>query len=195
MTLNILLIIISSIVTASAVVPYIANITKGKTKPRIISWIIWSVMALIIGVAALSEGQYATAILSLASSISSILVVIFSLENGDRQIGHFDIVCLFGAIIGITLWAVFNSPAIAVVAIIVASLMGGIPTMIHSWKKPGEETEATYVLYLVGAICTLLAVVDWRITAFAYPVYLVVVNIVFVLIIFFRKRTQISKKR
>lgn len=195
MALDIILIIISSILTASAVVPYIVNIFRGKTKPRISSWIIWSVLSAVIGVAALSEGQYPTAILSLASSISSILVVIFSWENGDRQIGHFDIICLIGAISGIILWAIFSSPTIAVLAIIVTSIIGGVPTIIHSWNRPCEETELTYAMYLVGSICTLLTIADWRITSFVYPVYLVVMNAVFVSIIFFRKRVLITKKR
>ena len=155
MSLVTILVILSSIFTVASVVPYIIEIIKGKTKPRVVSWFTWSVLTAIAGIASYIDGQYPTAILMLLVTIETLLVVIIGWKHGDKRIERFDIVCLVGALIGIILWQIFNSPAIAVIAAVSIDLIGGLPTLVHSWKKPNEETWQTFFLAFLGALCTV----------------------------------------
>jgi hypothetical protein len=102
---------------------------------------------------------------------------------------------LVGALVGIVLWQLFDSPAIAVIATIIIDLVGGIPTFVHSWKKPREETWVTFMLMAMGGICTLVVVTDWRVTAFAYPLYLVLLNLSYVTIILGRRSVKRVRSR
>lgn len=188
MNLTILLILLSVIFTVVGVIPYLIEVVKGKTKPRVVSWLTWSVLTAISCAAAYVEGQYPTAILLFVASLETLTVVILGWQLGDKKIVRLDIVCLLGALVGIILWQVFNTPAIAVIATIAIDLVGGIPTLVHSYKRPHEETWIIFFLAFLGAGCTLLVISDWRITAFAYPLYLVIINVLFTGVIISRGR-------
>lgn len=182
-----MLIILGSLLTVLSVLPYMIEIIQGKTKPRIVSWFIWTVLTSIAATAALVEHQYATAVLLSSAAIETTLIVVIGWKNGNKKIEKLDVYCLLGAIVGIMFWIIFNSPAIAVVATILIDLIGGIPTLVHSWKRPAEETWFTFMLASLGAVCTLLVINDWRISSFAYPLYLVVVNAEFMSVIIIRR--------
>jgi hypothetical protein len=101
------------------------------------------------------------------------------LKYGEKEFARFDIVCQIGAIIGLILWFVFNSPAIAIIAGILIDLIGSLPTLKHAWEKPEEETWITFMLSGLGAAFTVFAASNTTITALANPIYLVIINFAF----------------
>jgi len=186
-------VILSSVLTIFAIIPYLIEIVRKNTKPRIVSWIVWTTITGISAVASLSDGQYATAILLFSAMLETLAVVVLGWRNSDKKIEKLDIVCFTGAMIGVILWQVFDSPALAVVATVLADFIGGIPTLVHAWKKPGEETAITFFVSALGAVCTLLIVIDWQITSVAYPIFLVGINLLFTSVIVLRKRILKNK--
>ncbi|MEI7539212.1 MAG: hypothetical protein WCJ36_00365 [Candidatus Saccharibacteria bacterium] len=176
--------------------PYFIDMVKGKTKPRVVSWFIWSVLAAIACIAALIDGHYPTAIFLLLSSLAPMAVVVFGWRlGGDRSIEWLDIICLLGALIGVVLLVIFNSPAFAVIITIIIDLIGGVPTLVHAWRRPNEETWLEFALAGVAALCMLLVVNSWEVTAFVYPLYLLLINLGVMSIILFRKKRKSSKKK
>ncbi|MEI6228920.1 MAG: hypothetical protein WCP11_02785 [Candidatus Saccharibacteria bacterium] len=186
-------VVLSSVLTILAIIPYLVEIVRKNTKPRIVSWIVWTVITGISAVASLVDGQFATAILLFSAMLETLAVVVLGWKNSDKKIEKLDIVCFTGAMIGVILWQVFDSPALAVIATVLADFIGGIPTLVHAWKKPGEETAITFFLSGLGAVCTLLIVIDWQITSVAYPIFLVGINLLFTSVIVLRKRVLKKK--
>jgi hypothetical protein len=182
------LIILSSLLTVVSAIPYIVAIIRGTTKPRVVSWLIWSVLTAIAGVASYADGQYAAAILMLFVTLETLAVVVLGLKHGDRKFARLDIVCLLGAAAGIILWQIFDSPAFAVLATLLIDLLGGIPTLVHSWRKPFEETWQTYALSSLASVCTVIAAGNWQITSVAFPLYLVAINLVLAVLLLLRRR-------
>ncbi len=180
------LIVLSGIITIGAAIPYMIAIVRGKTKPRVVSWFTWTLITAIASAASFADHQYPAAILSLCAAVETLMVVILGLKHGDRKFERVDIICQIGAIVGVVLWLVFNSPAIAVVASLVIDLVGCIPTLIHAWQKPHEETWLTFLLSAIGGGITLLVAGNWKITAIAYPVYILLINIIIALFIVVR---------
>ena len=170
------LIVLSSILTLGCALPYVVEIIRGKTKPRIVSWFTWSLLSGIACVASFTDKEYATGILMIFATIETLLIVALGFKHGDRHIERFDIICQIAALVGIVLWLIFNSPAIAVIAAVTIDLIGALPTFKHAWQKPYEETAITFVMAAMGAFCTLLVVRDWKITAILYPAYILLVN-------------------
>ncbi len=160
------------------------EIVQGKAKPRIVSWFTWSLLTAIACAASFADGQVAGGVLLLAATIETFLVVVLGLKYGDRKFERFDIVCQIGALVGLVLWLVFNSPAIAIVATVTIDCIGMLPTIKHSWQKPHEETWITFFMAGLASIFTLVAANNWSITAAAYPMYIVVANLLLVAIIF-----------
>lgn len=183
-----LLIITSSILTIIANIPYLIDTVKKKTKPRVVTWFTWAILMSIAAAASLIEGQYATVAILLTSAIGATSIVILGWKSGDRKLEKLDKVCLAGVVIGVFLWQVFNSPAIGTLAMVLIDLLGGIPTTIHAWKKPEEETVISFVLFFSGAVCTLLAISMWAVTAYAYPLFIAFNSLTTTIIIITRKR-------
>jgi hypothetical protein len=196
MNFSTILVIASSILSVVCFLPYFIDMVKGKTKPRIVSWFIWSVLAAVACVAALVDGHYPTAVFLLLSSLAPLAVVVFGWRlGGDRTIERLDMVCLLGALIGVVLLTIFNSPAFAVIITIIIDLVGGVPTLVHSWMRPNEETWLEFALAGIAALCMLLVVNSWEITAFVYPLYLLSINLGVMSIILFRKKRRPLKKK
>lgn len=188
MTEKTILIVLSSIITISATVPYIFDVLKRKTKPRIVSWFTWALLTGISAAASLSDKQYAAGILSLSASVECLVVVILGLKYGSKEFAFFDVACQVGAIVGLILWFVFNSPAIAIIASIVIDLIGSLPTLKHAWERPEEETWITFALSGFGATFALFAVTTTRITALAYPIYIISINSAFTAVLLLRHK-------
>lgn len=174
--MEIFLVTVSSILTIIAVIPYLIEVVRGTTRPRVVSWFTWSVLTGIACVASFVDGQIPSAVLMLMATIETAMVVVLGFKHGDRKLEKLDIYCLAGAVVGLVLWLVFNSPAIAIIAAITIDLIGSIPTVKHSWQQPHEETWITFALSGLAGGLTLLAVGGWQITAVAYPLYIFGIN-------------------
>ena len=189
-----ILVVLSSFVMIGGMIPYIKDIIQGKTKPRIISWFIWTCLTGISFFASIVERQYPTAILMFFSMLSTLSVVILGWKDRQGGVSKLDVICLIGTIIGAILWAIFNSPSIAVIAMVCIDFVGGVPTQVHCWKKPHEETRFMFIMSGVSALLTFLAIQEWKVTAFAFPLYLFLINIEYVIVITSR-RLYLKKKR
>jgi hypothetical protein len=188
-----ILIGISSILNSIAIVPYLIDVIRGRTKPRIVSWFIWSLITGIAGLASVVDRQYAAAILLMLGSLIWSMVVIFGWKHGDRRFETIDILCLIGALIGLVFLLVLRSPSWAVITTIAVDAVGSIPTVIHAWKEPHEETLITYTLIGLACICTLFAASEVSITAVAYPAYLVALNILLNGILITRRKYAVKR--
>jgi hypothetical protein len=186
-------IVISSVLTLSAGVPYLRDILRRKTKPRVVTWFVWSALTGLAAAASFSVHQYASAVVTLSESIETMTVVIVGvIIAADLAIEVFDIVCLCGAIVGLVLWWAFDSPSIAVLASVTIDLIGSLPTVKHMWQKPLEETWLTFALSSLSGLCALIAATSIAVTAIASPIDILFVNGVFVAIILVRRKHALS---
>lgn len=176
MDIKTVFIIVSSLLTVACIVPYIIDVVRRKTKPRVVSWLNWSLLSGIAGAASLSDHQYAAAILSFSATIETMIIVILGWKYGDKKIAKFDIYCQVAAIFGLLLWFVFSSPALAVIASVSIDFVATLPTIKHAWQKPSEETRSTFILAGAAAVLTVAAAKEAKITSLANPLYLVGIN-------------------
>src|SRR5436190_23007877 len=95
-----LFIVISSILAIVNILPYLRDVYRRKTKPRIVSWFNWSLLTGIGCAASFSDHQYASGILLFLASVETLMVVILGYKYGDRRIEIFDIDCQLAAIVG-----------------------------------------------------------------------------------------------
>lgn len=187
-TVRHIFIVLSSMITILATVPYILDVLKRKTKPRVVSWFTWTILTGISAAASLTDHQYAAGVLSLSASVECMAVVLLGLKYGDKEFAAFDIYCQISAIAGLILWFIFNSPAIAVIASIIVDLIGSLPTLKHAWEKPAEETWITFALSSLGASFASFAATSTRITALANPIYIIAINATFTVVLLIRHK-------
>jgi hypothetical protein len=183
--------IISILLTLIAIVPYVTDIIKGATKPNLVSWITWTILASVVCVAQWMGGQPIAAVFSGSVAIETLSVVLLGLRHGYVRYTSLDVACQVGAGVGLALWWMFDSAAVAVAAMVAIDLAGAIPTIRHAWLSPAEETWSTYALSGVGAIFGFFALTRFNWISVPYVLYVVLINIVFVWVIkFSRHRTN-----
>jgi uncharacterized protein with PQ loop repeat len=168
--------LIGAIIILFCTLPYIIDVIKKKTKPNIVTWIIWSVLIGIGAAALYASNEVNAALLLTGDFVATFAVVIVGLKYGTAKLDKFDFICFIGAVVGLVLWLVFDSPLIAILATIVIDFIGTLPTVRHSYHNPEEETWITFALGVVATIFTLLSLPNYTFSAWVYPAYLLFSN-------------------
>lgn len=130
--------VLATVITIGSVFPYVRDILKGTTKPNIVSWVTWTLLTGIATAAEIAGHQYVTAIFTSSAVLETAIIVLLGLKYGYVKYTSFDVVCQIGAIIGIILWQIFNSPSLGVIASVAIDFVAAMPTIRHSWMKPGQ---------------------------------------------------------
>lgn len=171
--------VIATIITTGSVIPYVRDILKGNTKPNLVSWITWTLLTGIATSAEIAAHEYVAAIFTGSAVVGTALVAIVGLfKRAYVRYTRFDVICQIGAVIGIILWQIFNSPAIGVIASVVIDFIGVLPTLRHSYEEPYEETWQTYALAGVGGLFGFLALNTYNLVSVPYALYIILINIV-----------------
>ena len=182
--------LLGSVIILFSTLPYIVDVVKRKTKPNIVTWIVWTVLTGIGAAALFASKDYNSAWLLVGDTLATFAVVIVGLKYGIAELDRFDIFCLIGAILGLILWFVFDSPIIAIVATIVIDFIGTIPTVKHSFFHPEEETYVTFALGIVATVFTLLSLTTYPFSSWIYPAYLLFSNALIFVTIFVGQRRK-----
>lgn len=186
------LLILSVIITVASVIPYIRDILRGTTRPNIVSWITWTLLTLVATIAEFAAGEYITAIFTSAAVVETLLVVILGLKYGYAKYSKFDAICQIGALSGFAFWFLFNSPAAAVIAVVMIDFIGALPTVRHSWLQPNEETWLTFAMAAIGGLLAIFALTSYNWTSLTYAVYIVLINALITFVIIYRSKVRDS---
>ncbi len=182
-------IVTSSALTALAALPYILEIVRGRARPRVASWGIWTVVQVVGTVSAFTARQLPGACYTLFCAAGCAAVVVLGWRYGSRDFGPLDAVCVALAAEGVALLAVAAAlprlvPMSWAVAVSVATdFLAYLPTFRHAWRRPDEEPWLPYALF--GAAAALvLWVADYQVLAgVIYPLYLFAADAVMVIMI------------
>jgi len=188
-----LFLVLATLITVGAIIPYLRDIFKGSTKPNLVSWITWTLLTGIATAAEVSAGENIAAIFTGASGLATALVVIVGLmKRAYVRYTRFDVICQISAVAGIILWQLFSSPVIAVLASVTIDFVGALPTIRHSYQKPHEETWITYAISSLGGLFGVLALERYDWVSLPYPLYIVIISLAtaIVIVVAGRRRTN-----
>ena len=188
--------VIAGLIATFSTVPYLIDIIRRKTKPNIVSWFTWTLLLAIATAAAFAAHEPRTALLTFGDTVCTLAVVILGLRYGIAKLSRFDFLCQAGAILGLVLWLIFNSPQIAIIFSLAIDFIVMMPTVRHSWLMPKEETWQTFAIGVFASALTLISLVHYSFSSLAFPVYLGITNALIALtIIYSRKRKGLSLAR
>lgn len=182
--------IIGGMLAIVSVIPYMIDIVKRRTKPNIVSWFTWTLLTGIAMLATFAAGEINTGILMAGSTICTTIVVILGIKYGIAKFSWFDGFCQIGAIVGLILWLVFDSPTVAIIASVTIDCIAMLPTLRHSWVKPGEETWQTFIIGVIAPVFTIASLQTFTLDALLYPFYLVIANALIALTVIIRRKQQ-----
>ncbi|MFH1898864.1 MAG: hypothetical protein ABIJ82_00075 [Patescibacteria group bacterium] len=188
-----LLIFLSTALALVAYFVYYISILKGKAKPHRTTRLVLFIISSLATASMFAQGNRVAIWLSGVFAVSSFVIFLMSIKYGLGGFSKLDIFCFVIALFGIAVWIYTRNPTTAIFSSIAADFTGFLPTIIKSYKMPESEVWTFFFIGAVSAALNLLATEKWVFEAFAYPLYIILVNTIVVLLIL-RPVLNISKK-
>ncbi len=170
-----------------AFVPYLRDIFRGRTKPHVFTWFIFSLLLSITFFIQIAEGGGAGAWTTGIEAICCLTIAGLALNRGEKDIKHLDWFCFVAALIAIVLWLLANQPLLAIIFVICADALGFIPTFRKSYNKPHEETVINYALGAARWPLAILALQSLTLTTFLYPATIAIFDLALVAMLLIRR--------
>lgn len=157
---------------------YLLATLKGQAQPNPVTWLFWGLAPLVAFVAQIHKTIEPTAWMTLALAAGPLLIFLVSLSRGRHwKVGIFDILCGGSAAVGIVLWQMTSDPVMAVVFGILADILGGVPTIRKAYTTPSSEKAVPYLLSVCSMVLTISTIGDWQFVNYAFPVYILLINV------------------
>jgi len=174
---------------------YAWGVLRGKARPNPVTWFLWGLTAMIAFLAQLQNGPTAQSLVTFVLGLSPL--VIFAIAMGkDRGRGHFTpftISCGVIALIGIVLWQLTTNPELAIAFAIAADICASLPTLRKAYHDPESEYAFPYLLSSVSMLITLATITNWSFTVYAFPLYMMSINVVLYGVSRFRVRRMVRR--
>jgi hypothetical protein len=180
--------IIAVVITFVGYIPYIRDTIKGRTKPHIYSWFIWAFVTFIIFALQVFGHGGAGTFTTLATAVLCLIIFILGLRNGEKNITKFDTVTFIVALIATGIWIFTKQPMISNFLIVTINTLANLPTIRKSWAKPYSETLITWELGAVRNFLGIIALANYSLLTWLYPVTNLLINIFVSLILIIRRR-------
>jgi hypothetical protein len=168
---------------------YIRSMFKGQTKPNRVTWFMWSIAPFIASAAAISNGVSLAVIPVFMSGFSPFLVFTASFfsKKAYWKTSLFDYLCGTLSGLAIVLWFLTNSPNLAIVFAIVSDALAAIPTLTKGWRNPETESAWPFIIGIFSPMTSFLVAITWGFAELAFPIYLIVINVLLVFTVSKRK--------
>lgn len=180
--------LIAIILTFIGYIPYIRDTIKGKTKPHVYTWFLWSLVTFIAFALQVSGGAGFGAYVTLAAAIVCFFIFLLGLRIGKKDITKSDTVLLIVALFSIAIWVFAKQPVISVILISLIDMLSFIPTIRKSWNKPHTETLSSYLINTFRFSLALFALQRYTIVTYLYPLTWVVANGLFSIFLIVRRK-------
>jgi hypothetical protein len=156
---------------------------KGHAKPNRVTWLMWTVAPLIAFAAAVSNGTGLAAVPVFMAGFSPLLILTssFALKQAYWKLSRLDYACGILSAMAIVFWAGTKNPNIAIVFSILSDALASVPTLIKGWHYPETESSWPYLIGVFSAFTSFLAITAWTFSQYAFPAYLIVMNLLLVL--------------
>jgi len=179
--------------TFIAFLPYIRSILKGKTRPHVISWVIWGAVTFIVFLAQLADRGGAGAWPIGVSGIITIYVASLAyMKKSDSTITRTDWLFLILAMASLPLWYITADPLWTVMILTAVDLMGFGPTFRKAWLQPFEEQLTFFMLMAARNFISIMALTHYSLTTVLFPAATGVACVLFILMVSYRRRLQIG---
>ncbi len=177
----------AAIFNTVALLPYLRDILRRRTKPERASWWVW----LALGVVALWAQASAGAMWSLAFTAAGVttvaVIAVLSIPYGYGRFHMRNFMALLIAAIGVVISLMLKDSTAAIVVVIGVDAVGMWLTFRKAWHAPYSETLVSWVLATIGGVFGVLAAEHITFSTVGYPAYIVLVQGILVVELIYRR--------
>lgn len=180
--------IAGSVIVTIGTLPYLVDIIRGRTKPKLVTWATWSLLNFVNLAVTIANSAWQSGLLSLMTLACTLSVVALGFKSGAKTFSKFDIVCQITALVGLFFWFLASQSSIAVALVIIIDLAGTLPTFYHAWRAPYEETVQSFALGAFGSFLVMVSLQELTFVSAGFPIYFFLAEFMMTLTILFRRQ-------
>jgi hypothetical protein len=184
--------IISTIAGLITSIFAIYSVFVGMYKPQRMTRLIFLIINSVIFFSLMFLGNQTAVWLVGTQFLTSVILVILSLKYGIGGKSKSDLLVLFLAVITIIIWQTTKDSFLALNLSIMVHLIGISPTISKCFKLPYTEEPKLYFLDLIAGLFSILALPVIFSTQIIYPLYILFINVLCLLLIYFGKKYKIN---
>jgi hypothetical protein len=183
------IVILAAFAALLAALTYIRSMFTSPTNPNRVTWLMWSIAPLIAAAAAISNGVGWATLPVFMSGFSPFLIFTasFFTKKAYWKLSRFDYLCGALSATALVLWYMSGDPNIAIVFAMVSDGFAAIPTLRKAWNHPETESAWPFIVGLFSPATSFAVAVTWTFSELAFPIYLIMINILLVFSVFNRK--------
>ena len=183
------IVILAAFATLLAALIYIRSMVTSPTNPNRVTWLMWSIAPLIAAAAAISDGVRWSALPVFMSGFSPFLIFTasFFTKKAYWKLSSFDYLCGALSAAALALWYITADPSIAIVFAMVSDGFAAIPTLKKAYNHPETESAWPFIVGVFSPATSFAAAVTWTFSELAFPIYLIIINILLVFSVFNKK--------
>ena len=168
--------LLAGVVSIADTIPYVRDTVRGTTRPHRGTWLIWSVLAIVVCLSQRADGASWSLIMAAAQAVLTSAVFLLSIRRGEGGLSPADVLMIALAGGGVIGWIVADEPVIATACVVAADLIGAAMMVPKTYRDPGSETLATFALASLSGALAAGAVGALTPSLLLYPVYYCLVN-------------------
>lgn len=166
----------AGIITCLAHIPYGVSIVRGKTKPSLITWIIWAANEAII-VGSMIKAGAELPFYIVGSLIGACAIALLLIRYGRLEKEWLDVFCVALSGAGIYLWSITSDPRWALCLSLTVAWIGGAPIVVNAWQDPKSDSLFSWLCFFTAGILATIAIPQWTIQDALQPVSFVAFQI------------------
>lgn len=183
-----LLATVGVLISIGAAVPYIRDIAARKTKPHLITWLIWTILAAAGCIIQLiGGGAWGAAVLGATAALNVVILILTAMYVGKDHITRFDTFIFGFALVSFILWLISSNPTIAAVLVTFTMAMGYIPTYKKSFTDPRHESVSLFFWSGIKQVVGIAALSAYNVLTLVFPIFLIFANFGLVTLLFIRR--------
>lgn len=169
---------------------YFRDTLRGKTIPQRVTWGVGFLLNSIGFANQYASGASNSLWLFGAAVVATGAIFAASLFKGVGGYSKVDIFAVVITLLGIALWALFDSPLMSVLSTLVVVIVSLVPTIVKARRHPESETKIAWLLGAVSAFLAALSVgeLNWLLLILPLNAGLVQAYISYILYFGSRKR-------
>ncbi len=186
--------VIAACVAIFGNVPYLSDVLKKKVQPHPYTWLVWTIVSAVTFFGQLVKGAGIGVLPTAVAEFFTLIIFLFSLQYGFKNIKKVDTYFLVAALLGIIPWILTKDPTISVVIVVSIDLIAFVPTLLKTWRYPETEGPVLYGANVVRHILTLFSLQAYNIATMLHSIAMIITNSLMVSFISFRERKTLKEK-
>jgi hypothetical protein len=164
--------VVAALVAIAGTIPYVRDMLRGTTLPHRGTWLIWSLLSVLVFVSQRADGATWSLVVAGMQVVLNGLVFGFAAYRGVGGVSLADRLMLAIAAGGALGWVIADEPFVATACVVVADLLGLAMMLPKTYRDPESETLATFALASVSGALATASVGAADLALVIYPIYL-----------------------